>query len=73
MNLNKLIKICFFLAVMITFSCKNEIKVLLTDTISDKIESQYKYMVIIYLEGIGCTSCALQNLHPWARHKQVLE
>jgi hypothetical protein len=25
------------------------------------------------LEGTGCTSCTLQNLRPWARHKQILK
>jgi hypothetical protein len=61
---------------VIAFSCKNEIKAVLTDAVSEKIEQgnhRYKYMATIYLDGTGCTSCALQNLRPWARHKQVLD
>lgn len=66
-------KICFFLAATIIFSCKNELKVVLTDIVPDKTEHQYNYTAVIYLDGKGCTSCALQNLRPWARHKQILE
>jgi hypothetical protein len=70
-------RICFLLVVIVsTFSCKNEIKVVLTDAVSEKIEQdnhRYKYMTAIYLDGTGCTSCALQNLRPWARHKPVLD
>jgi hypothetical protein len=77
MNSNNLtkFKICFlFVVTFITFSCKNEIKVVLTDAVSEKIEQDnHKYLITVYLEGIGCTSCALQNLRPWAKHKQVLD
>jgi hypothetical protein len=79
MNLSNLAKFktCLFIAVIIsTFSCKNEIKAVLTDAVSEKIEQnnhRYKYMVTIYLEDMGCTSCTLQNLRPWARHKPVLD
>ena len=77
MNLNSLMKIvkCLILTVyLLSVSCKNEMKLTLTDNIVNEIENlQHPYNIILYIDISGCTSCELQLLSPWTKYQPVLE
>ncbi|MDR2423315.1 MAG: hypothetical protein LBD59_01145 [Prevotellaceae bacterium] len=68
------IQIGILLIVFTVFaSCKGELKMVLTDTVSNKINhlaQQYKHIIVVGIDATECTGCAIQNISQWTG-KQV--
>jgi hypothetical protein len=52
-------------------SCKQEMKVIFTESVPDGI-NQYDYIIVIYFDTSDCTGCSLSQLDLWKIHQKIL-
>jgi hypothetical protein len=76
MNLDKLFLCLGFIFITAFVSCKHEEKAVFPVKIPDEVNQyihKHKYTIVIYVETVQCTSCALSSLSSWKVQKKVLD